>query len=256
MLTIEKCKIGEIPFLHVVNMTNEMQSIPLIVFYHGYTGEKEYDLHYAYRLAEKGYRVVLPDAPYHGEREEQISFEERELKFWDIVIRSIHELEGIVEHFKAKGLVDEKKIAVSGVSMGGITALGAVKHYPWLTYAASLMGTPSYVEFATDQINKLKSEGKMPLTEQQIEQHLTMLRKYDITDDLESVEGKNLFFWHGKKDSIVPFDGVEKICTQLSNTTFYFEDEADHSVTKEGMKHFYQWITETLYTDANCGNRE
>ncbi|MCD8501804.1 MAG: alpha/beta hydrolase [Bacillaceae bacterium] len=248
MYTIIKENVNEVPIIHVINKGKEMVEVPLIVFYHGYTGEKEYDLHYAYRLAERGYRVILPDAPYHGEREGQVSFDEREMMFWDIVIQSIHELGSIVKHFKEQGLVVENRVAVAGVSMGGITALGAVKHYPWLTYAASLMGTPCYVKFATAQINKLKNARNMRLTDQEIEQKLALLRQYDMTEDMTSVEGKKLFFWHGKKDTVVPFDGVEAFSTQLSSkdVTYYFEDEAEHSVTKEGMKQFYRWVKETV----------
>ena len=44
----------------------------LSIFLHGFTSAKEHNLHYAYNLAKKGIRVLLPDAHLHGVREENL----------------------------------------------------------------------------------------------------------------------------------------------------------------------------------------
>lgn len=249
MIFVTKETNNDIPMLHVVAKDNEERRVPLVIFYHGYTGEKEFDLHYAYRLAEIGYRVILPDALYHGERRGNLSFQQRELMFWEIVINSIHELEKIVNTFVTKGLANLNRVAVGGVSMGAITALGAAKHYKWLNVVASLMGTPSYVEFASLQIETLNSQQRNIFNEQEASEKLLLLEQYDLLKNIDVTRGKKLFLWHGKQDTVVPIDGVEKLAKQLTNkedVTVYVDQNAGHSVTKEAMDHFYHWMKDKL----------
>lgn len=75
MVIIQSEKIADIPVLHVVKEGKRQEKLPLIIFVHGFTSAKEHNLHFGYLLAEAGYRVVLPDALYHGEREQQLTNE-------------------------------------------------------------------------------------------------------------------------------------------------------------------------------------
>ena len=68
MIQIHKEIVKGVPLLHVVKAGHEEKMLPLIFFIHGFTSAKEHNLHFAYLLAEKGFRVVLPDAILHGER--------------------------------------------------------------------------------------------------------------------------------------------------------------------------------------------
>lgn len=95
MVIIEKQQIDSIPVLHLVKDTIKEQKLPFIIFIHGFESAKEHNLHYAYLLAEKGFRVVLPEAKYHGEREDNITQAERTFRFWDVIIQTIHELNTI-----------------------------------------------------------------------------------------------------------------------------------------------------------------
>ena len=81
-------------------------------------------LHYAYNLAKKGIRVLLPDAHLHGVREENLDEVQLGLRFWEIVLTSIEEIGLIREELMNRKLLSTEKIGVGGTSMGGITTLG------------------------------------------------------------------------------------------------------------------------------------
>ena len=80
-------------------------------------------------LAEKGFRVVLPDAILHGERTDGRKNEALIYQFWKIVLQTIVELEEVKNDFVSKGLADPGRIGLVGTSMGGIITLGALTQY-------------------------------------------------------------------------------------------------------------------------------
>ena len=61
---------SNIPLLHIVDETEENSNIPTVIFLHGFTSAKEHNLHYAYNIAKKGFRVLVPEAHLHGVRDE------------------------------------------------------------------------------------------------------------------------------------------------------------------------------------------
>ena len=88
---IQREKWGNIPVLHMYNETMS-ETTSTVFFLHGHLSAKEHNLHYAYQLVKQGIRVILPDAIYHGERDENLSELDLTLKFWDIVMKSIEEV--------------------------------------------------------------------------------------------------------------------------------------------------------------------
>ena len=90
MINIEKSYAGDIPFLHIAEASAEVPR-PTVIFFHGFGSAKEHNLHYAYLMAEKGLRVLLPDALYHGERAGEHTEQELMGLFWPTVTRSIEE---------------------------------------------------------------------------------------------------------------------------------------------------------------------
>ncbi|MEH7013874.1 alpha/beta fold hydrolase, partial [Neobacillus niacini] len=157
MIIVEKSFLNNIPFLHIVNKNVQQKKLPLVIFTHGFTSAKEHNLHYAYLLAEKGFRVILPEAMYHGEREQGLTEKDLYSHFWEIVIKTIHELNDFKEYYVNEGLVDQEQIGLAGTSMGGIVTLGALTKYKWVKAAVSLMGMPAYEKFSHWQLEQLQS---------------------------------------------------------------------------------------------------
>src|SRR5690625_2244473 len=159
MIGIQKELIQFIPSLVITKTSKSNEPAPLIIYFHGFTSAKEHNLPIAYLLAEQGYRVVLPDSKYHGEREKEITKTERYMYFWDIVMDNVHELEIIRDYYDQKGLILKDQIGIAGTSMGGITTAAALTHYSWIKVAAILMGTPKITTYAKSLVNNFKMTG-------------------------------------------------------------------------------------------------
>lgn len=255
MVIVEKKRIADIPALHIVKNQLKDETAPLILFVHGFGSAKENNLHYAYHYAEEGFRVVLPEADYHGERDKGLEELDMDFKFWDIVVNEINELQHIKDELVGKGLVDETRIGVAGTSMGGIVTLGALTQYSWIKTAVSFMGSPYYEEFCRGQIEELKRHDiELPFTDVELEEKYAELRKYDLSTQPEKLDGRPLFFWHGEKDKMVPFKYTYEFYQEIKplykgnerNLSFIADTRADHKVTREGLLASVEWFKEHL----------
>ncbi|CAM3659020.1 prolyl oligopeptidase family serine peptidase [Mesobacillus zeae] len=252
MITIEKLSIDNIPVLHIAKQENFSDALPLVFFLHGFTSTKETNLNYAYLMAEKGLRVALPEALYHGER--SCGKTERELgfSFWEIVINSIKEIDKLQAYFVGKGLADQHKIGVAGTSMGAITTLGAISQYRWISAAASLMGYPAYSQLARWQIAEMEKHGvSLPFTEEQMDTLLGKIAIYDLGLQAEKLAGRPLLFWHGKLDPIVPYEGARHFYEEIRESykdfpeklDFIADSHAGHKVSKTGVRKTAEWFS-------------
>ena len=66
MISIEERQFGAVSTLIVTPSGQEQILLPTVFVYHGWTHRKESELMLANFLAKAGFRVVLPDAKYHG----------------------------------------------------------------------------------------------------------------------------------------------------------------------------------------------
>jgi fermentation-respiration switch protein FrsA (DUF1100 family) len=255
VVIIEKQQIDSIPVLHLVKDTIKEQKLPFIIFIHGFESAKEHNLHYAYLLAEKGFRVVLPEAKYHGEREDNISQTERMFLFWDVIIQTIHELNTIKNFYVQAEQANEKSIGVVGTSMGGIITLGALTQYEWIRTAVSLMGSPNYVKFAKAQIEHFREIGAhIPFSDVQLKEQYQALEPYDLSLQPYKLNDRPLMFWHGKKDKMVPYDPTFAFYNQVKDqykgnpdSIYFLTDEtAGHKVSREGLLETVKWFEKWL----------
>jgi uncharacterized protein len=247
VVLVEKILIQGIPSLHIVARENASKKLPLIIFSHGFTSAKENNLHYAYLLAENGLRVVLPEAIHHGERSTNLSKVDLSLHFWNIVIQTIDEISLVKEYFETKGLIDIDRIGLAGTSMGAIVTLGALTRYNWVHSAVSLMGSPSYVEFAHWQLEGLKKSGyQLPLTEEEQNKLFNLLKQYDLSLQPEILGRRPLFFWHGKLDHTVPYEYSYQFFQKMRDNhypvEYLLDNNAGHQVTREGLLKTVDWF--------------
>ncbi|MBU8908365.1 prolyl oligopeptidase family serine peptidase [Desertibacillus haloalkaliphilus] len=250
MITIKNEKIAHIPFLHVANGERFNEALPLVIFLHGYTSAKEHNLHYAYLLAEQGFRVVLPDALYHGEREEEsLTGKERDLYFWDIVVQGIKEVSLIKEELDKRGFIIDEKVGVAGTSMGAITTFGALSVYEWITAAVSLMGNPCYQRFASAQLAQLQQQNdSLPM--EKLQQKVSKLASFDLSERPEILKQRPLLLWHGKKDDVVPYKYIAEFYNTIRPQyrgneeclTFITDPLSAHKVTRGAVLETVAWF--------------
>ncbi|MBU5668269.1 alpha/beta hydrolase [Peptoniphilus sp. MSJ-1] len=121
---IKKVEIAGNPALIVEPKTDEV--VNTIVFYHGWGSCKENQIFRANIFASYGYRVILPDAQFHGERiQEEIDYEDEKVSanlLLRVIMHSIEESPSIFNYIKEN--YPGSEIAVAGHSMGAITAGG------------------------------------------------------------------------------------------------------------------------------------
>ncbi|MBB5174333.1 alpha/beta fold hydrolase [Texcoconibacillus texcoconensis] len=248
-VNIRTIQRANIPVLEVVPCESENHPRPLILFYHGFTSAKEHNLHYAYRLARNGYRVLLPDAIYHGDRQAHLSHR-FELYFWNIVIQTIEEMDAIVADVREDvGILDDR-IGVFGTSMGAIITLGALRRYPWVRAGASLMGAPDYEAFAQWQLDGERTRlGREPLSIDEKEATMNQLRKYSIVGHLEDVKHIPFFFWHGYEDNVVPnhwaqecYNRWKEIHIDPDALVWIGEPGVGHKVSRTGFLKVTDWM--------------
>lgn len=241
---------GNIPLLHVSPEGTAGQQLPTVIFLHGHMSAKEHNLHYAYQLAERGLRVLLPDAHLHGDREEAQDAIQLSLRFWEIVLTSIEEIGFIHSMAKDKGLLSGQPV-VGGTSMGGITALGALTVYPWIGAGAVMMGAANYVELANAQMTQFESRGfTLPITDAERADMLATLSQFDGSKKMGNFNKRPLFFWHGEQDIIVPFGPTYDFYKKLKNSygadaeklAFVREPETGHAVSRPGMLAATEWL--------------
>ena len=246
---IQQEKWGNIPLLHVHNETM-CSTTPTVIFLHGHLSAKEHNLHYAYHLVNQGVRVIMPDAIYHGERDENLSELDLTLKFWDIIMKSIEEVQFLYEEAKRKGYITTGKVGLAGTSMGGIVTSACLTQYDWIDTAAICMGVTSLSKLAEYQFNTIKLNGaSLPLTKQQKNEVIKYLQPFDIENKREIFNKKPIIFWHGAQDQIVPIHlSYNYYEEQLTNTLAEFlrEEKSEHKVSRQGLLKVTSFIAQHL----------
>ncbi|MBP2076607.1 esterase [Oceanobacillus polygoni] len=253
MIGIYTEKIQTIPCLVVVDAEKKKEALPVITYFHGFTSAKEHNLPLAYLLAEKGFRVVLPDSMYHGEREPDVPKLKKQVSFWDIVMQNVKELAAIQSFFDSKGLILEDRFGVAGTSMGGITTSAALSQYSWIKVAAILMGSPKITVYAKTLVESFKKVGDLPVTEEMIENLYEQLEDYDLSKQPEKLNDRPLLFWHGESDSVVPFDHsytfydeIQAIYQNKDNIKFIKEPNQNHKVSRSAILETVKWFEKHL----------
>lgn len=253
MIGVYHKKFNAIPALVVVDSAKEKEALPVVVYSHGFTSAKEHNLPLAYLLAGKGYRVVLPDSKYHGEREVAISAIKKQVSFWDIVMLNVSELNEIKKILDQEGLILDERFGLAGTSMGGITTSAALTQYPWIRAAAVLMGSPKITTYAKTLVDSFRKLGDLPVTEEMIDQLFEQLKKYDLSRQTDKLNERPLLFWHGENDSVVPFDhsytfydDVKKHYQNQDTIKFIKEANRDHKVSRYAILETVKWFEKHL----------
>ncbi len=251
MVSIQKGTIGDIPFLLAEKPENAGKPLPLFIFIHGYTSAKEHNLHFAYSLAEKDFRVILPDALHHGERIVANPPKSMEYDFWNIVQQGIQDVNTIMDWAKENEFVLEDQVAVGGTSMGAIITYGSLVNNPKISAGCALMGTPAHEKFARWQIERIQNAGyDIPLTVEELENSISSLKDYDLTRNLDKLNNRPLFIWHSEVDAVIPYEFAKpyvQTLTEKNSSSVYMNDKTSgHKVSRAAYLNAVEWIAQRL----------
>lgn len=227
-LAIRKRKVGNIPILEVVDENMIYEPMPLIIYYHGWQTAKELVLTQGRKLAQKGFRVVLPDAANHGERKTERS-PIPSLTFWNSIQSNLFEFSYIVDFFENLG-VTNGQIGVGGVSMGGMTTCGLLTKHPEITAAACIMGSPAMIKYR-ERIQYHASAAGFFLPND-YEALVSWINDYDLQSQIETLAARPLLFWHGTEDEKIPYEHVKAFVDQFPKNNIEFISETERHLVK------------------------
>lgn len=252
MISIYNKQIKHIPCLVIELNENHMRPLPLVIYIHGFTSAKEDSLTFAYLLAKEGYRVVLPDSKHHGERIENISQEQREGLFWDIVIQNIKELDHLKTYFKDKNCILNNRVGVAGTSMGGITAASALTQYEWIKSVAVLMGSPKMTAYAKELIANHPGTADLH-SEKEVDRLIEKLKTYDLSKNISKLAERPLLLWHAEDDDVVPVNHTKEFYEQIkdcydikNNLQLLIEAKQGHKISRYAILETVKFFINTL----------
>ncbi|MEC5344432.1 esterase [Brenneria populi] len=225
--------------LHAVPAGKREQPLPTLFFFHGYLSSKEVYSYFGYALAAAGFRVILPDAAMHGARYD--GDEGRRLRhFWDILQSNIHELPDYADAYRRRGLIADQRIGVCGASLGGMSALGCMARYPWISSVAAFMGSGYFSTLSRSLYPPAPagSEG----ADVALRRLSDTLAEYDVSSRLEALADRPLLLWHGEADEVVPAQESARLHQALkesrqdSRLTYLTEAGVTHRITPLALR--------------------
>lgn len=249
-LSIRHRYIKKIPVLEVTPEDRKNQELPLIIYYHGWQSAKELSLTQARKLAAKGFRVILPDAMNHGERRTGAISTIPSITFWSSIQYNLIEFSVLVHFFEQLELIEDGKIGVGGVSMGGITTCGLLTQHPEIQTAVCLMGTPYPVRYIQRVMKKAAEMAvfvpkDLPLL-------LSWVSQYDLSQAPQKLEGRPILFWHGTEDEKIPYEDMADFEQLIANqeyseqVQFFTGSGEGHLVQGELMDRVADFFTKQL----------
>ncbi|MCL2896472.1 esterase [Brenneria tiliae] len=239
MVEISLDTINGINALHAVPGGKHHLPLPTIFFFHGYLSSKEVYSYFGYALAEAGFRVILPDAAMHGARYD--GDDARRLRhFWDILQSNIRELPGYVEEYRRRGLIADERIGVCGASLGGMSALGSMARYPWISAVAAFMGSGYFSTLSHALYPPVPADSAgADIARRELS---ATLAEYDVSPRLAALADRPLLLWHGDADDVVPARESARLYQALkasgqdSNLTYLTEAGVTHRITPLALR--------------------
>jgi len=109
----ERINIDGIPAI-LFRPKEEEGLLPTIIFYHGWSSNKEKQRLRGFILASLGYQVAIPDAIYHGEREPLSSYNVKNASkyFWQVIFNNMEEASTIIDKLVSEYDADANRIGL------------------------------------------------------------------------------------------------------------------------------------------------
>ncbi|MDO5713385.1 MAG: alpha/beta fold hydrolase [Tissierellia bacterium] len=216
---------------------------PTLIFYHGWTSDKENQRFRGRIFASYGWQVLIPDAPYHGERG-QLDYEGEgvaEEYFFKVIFQEIKEFPKLLKFLEEETKMKKNTLCLSGHSMGAILSGGVLAKYPdKITNVVAYNGAWDWEKLRQDW------DATLPEEEQQELERLNPLA------NLDSLVKKRFLLANGEDDSSVNpmlqkdfYEKMkEKVGVKEYQTFLTFEDTAHVTTTQmmeEGVLFLEKW---------------
>lgn len=202
ILKTNRVELAGIPCLYV-KLNTDLDKSATVIYYHGWSSNKENNLFLGKILAFHGYGVILPDAIHHGERGALDNYNVEALRkyFWEVIFNSVSEYKSLTKAAEEKLEIDSKRIAVMGSSMGGFIASGVFASNKEAKCLIDMNGACAW-EKAENVFKEIDKDGKGAAIEVQKAQ----IRKLDPLAKKEELHPRPILLLHGDSDTSVSID--------------------------------------------------
>lgn len=235
--------VHHIPVLHVALHEQFQEPLPTVFLYHGFASQKENYSLIAEIFSLYGFRVIVPDAPLHGQR-----IAERHLQddFWPIIVQSVEEFPILFQYVADSYGVSPSKSAVYGSSMGGFIATGIFGQHPDLSALVSVNGSGAWT-VSEGQFRSM--QGRPPATEEE----LHSLQLFDPVNRVAHGLKSSVLLLHGDADTTIPIEGqrvfYERLCElgwPTDNVAFQAFSGVNHQVTTGMFEVALRWLCDHM----------
>ncbi len=235
---IKKIKIGDVPAIIIEPREKTNKTI---VFYHGWGSSKERQIFRGNIFASYGYRVILPEARYHGERNDiNLDHGDKDMEAKYILKVIMHNIEEAPSIFKYIGEnYPESQIAVGGHSMGAITAGGLYAFKKDLKMAFIFNGVNNWMALV-DAVNKIKNQEKIEEEEFRINEFFLDM---DPMRSPEVFKDRAMVLYNGENDEVIDPKGqesfakeVEKVYRDKKLLDFQIFEMTAHQITTQMLE--------------------
>jgi hypothetical protein len=234
---------------------------PVAFTFHSFRGAKENLESWCRDLANRGIFALSIDAHLHGERSidgvfhgDKIASLGGEYSIWvhqSAIGRTVKDVSVILDTLARRPDVDVSRVAVTGVSMGGSTAMVLAWREPRVRVVASIVGA---VDFWWD-VTKIP-----PGSDQEARKASCGSRLRELVDSIDPkthfgrIPPKALFLANGGHDEYIDIESVRRFVKDLeplygkapSRLRFLPFPDAGHGVTETMWKEAQDWIVQGL----------
>ena len=238
---------------------------PVCIVLHYFRGEKENFETWCRDLAAQGVFAIAIDAHLHGERSiagifhgDNIASLGEEYSIWvhqTSIAHTARDVSVILDALASRSDVDTSRVAATGMSMGGSTALVLAWREPRVRVVASIVGA---VDFWWD-VTKIPPGSEQEARKASYGPRLReLVTSIDPQPRLAQIPPKALCLINGGRDGYIDIDSVRRFVADL--TPLYQENQdqlrflpfpdAGHEVTDAMWKEAQAWIVRKLSTPA------
>jgi dienelactone hydrolase len=236
--------------------------MPVVIFMHGLGGSKEQYVDRMQKWAEKGLFVVAIDAHLHGERKVPGIFPKgknlgglgTDYSIWvhqSAVSHTARDVSRVIDALSARPKVDQSRIGVAGVSMGGSTCMVLAWKEPRISVVVGLIGAVDFWYDVTKTPPGKTQDAKRNALSLRVRQLVNSLNPQSRT---AAIAPKALLLANGARDDGIAIASIKNFVKDLrpsykahpDRLHLLEEPKTGHEVTERMWEEGTQWLLRHL----------
>lgn len=197
-------------------------------------------------ISDWGYKVIIPELPYHGERGNLAYFDTVILQqhFWSVVIQAVEEASTIL----ADILNTDRHVGIIGNSAGGFIAGGICATNSNVKSAVIMNASCAWLR--SEEIFR-QHDGRSPMSAIEAEN----IRKYDPLFNINDSNDQAFLLLHGKEDTTIPIESqryfMERMSVKDNQTSLKLVEYAgvNHHITLGMLQEAKEWLEKYVHVE-------